>query len=248
MQVYRPVCMTAIPPIPLSDGAEQRLLLVFAPEERREARRMLVYECGAGIEAWGSEPSAYDRLRFAAMKASFGRIEGLRRAIALAQTDWRDLFVEAGFAQDAKEHERWLVPGSVAAMRAERRWQPRDPLSGSALPLVPGIVIAPTERHASSLGFTLHGVPAHEFVHGLLSALGEGEEVMLPDPHDDCGRYVRAVPGGWQTRLVCHGRFGDPWHDANRSQAFAWLLRAAECMVANPGIQGAIAIPDGAPP
>jgi len=248
MQAYEPGRMTAIFPIALSDAAEQRLQLVFAPEKRREARRMLVDDCGAGIEPWGTDPSAYDRLRFAAMKASFGRIEGLRRAIALAQTDWRDLFVEAGFAHDAQAHEQWLVPGSDAALRAERRWQPRDPLAGSALPLVPGIVIAPTERHASSLGFTVHGVPAHEFVHGLLSALGAGEEIMLPDPDDDCGRYVRAVPGAWQTRRVCHGRFGDPWHDANRRQAFAWLLRAAECMVANPRIQGSLAIADGEPP
>jgi len=68
--------MTAIVPIELSEAAEQRLQLVFAPEERRETRFMLVYECGAGIERWEDDPSAYDRLRFAAMKASFGRIEG----------------------------------------------------------------------------------------------------------------------------------------------------------------------------
>ncbi len=240
MQAYRAERMTAITPIALSEAAEQRLQLVFAPEERREARRMLEYECGAGIERWGDDPSAYDRLRFAAMKASFGRIEGLRRAIALAQTDWRDLFMEAGFGHDAREHERWLVPGSDDALQAERRWLPRNPLAGSALPLVPGIVIAPPQRHSDLLGFTIHGVPAHEFLHGLLSALGAGEEVMLPDPGDDCGRHVRAVAGGWQTQLICHGRFGDPWHDANRSQAFAWLLRAAEAMVADPRIEGTI--------
>lgn len=227
-------------PIELSEAAECRLQLVFAPEERAEARRMLVYECGGGIERWGDDPSAYDRLRFAAMKASFGRIEGLRRAIALAQTDWRDLFVEAGFAHDAREHERWLVPGSADALRAERRWLPRDPLAGSALPLVPGIAIAAAERHSPLLGFAIHGVPAHEFVHGLLSALGAGEEVMLPDPRDDCGRYVRAAGGRWQTRLVCHGRFGDPWHDADRRRAFAWLLPAAEAMLANARITGTI--------
>lgn len=240
--------MTATAPIALSEAAEQRLQLVFAPEERREARRMLVYECGSGIERWGDDPSAYDRLRFAAMKVSFGRIEGLRRAIALAQTDWRDLFMEAGFGHDAQAHEHWLVPGSADALRAERRWQPRDPLAGSALPMVPGIVIAPLQRHASNLCFTIHGVTAHEFVHGLLSALAAGEEVMLPDAVDDCGRYVRAASGGWQTRLICHGRFGDPWHDADRRQAFAWLLRAAEYMIRNPTVQGAIAIPDGEPP
>jgi len=232
--------MAPAEPIALSDAAEQRLQVAFAPEERREARRMLVYECGAGIEHWGSDPSAYDRLRLAAMKASQGRIEGLRWAIAMAQKDWRDLLVHAGFADNARAHERWLVPGSEEAVLAERRWLPRDLLAGSALRGVPGIVIAPAQRHSEILGFSIHGVSAHEFVHGLLTALKAGERVMLPDPGDDCGRYVRAVPGGWQTQLICHGRFGDPWHDADRDQAFAWLLPAAEAMVADPRIEGDI--------
>jgi hypothetical protein len=235
--------MTARTPIALTADAERRVQAVYAPEERAEARRMLELDCGSAVESgWGKEPAAYDRVRFAAMKASFGRLEGLRRAIALAQVDWRDLLVEAGFAHDATEHTRWLVPGSPEEQRALDRWVPRDPLAGSALPLVAGIVIQPMQRHASTLAFTVHGVPALEFVHGLLSALRVGEEVMLPDPQDDCGCYVRAVPGGWQTRLICHGRFGDPWHDANRRRAAAWLLPAAESMVANARIEGAITL------
>ncbi|MGE0383204.1 MAG: hypothetical protein AB7Q97_00640 [Gammaproteobacteria bacterium] len=201
---------------------------------------MLEQECGAAIEHWGTDPSAYDRLRLAAMKASVGRIEGLRRAIAMAKRDWRDLLVEAGFAHDAREHERWLVAGSAEALLAQRRWDPRDPLAGSALPAVAGIVIPPSQRHSKILRFSVHGVTAHDFVHGLLSALAAGEEVMLPDPGDDCGRYVRAVAGGWQTRLICQGRFGDPWHDADWRHAFAWLLPAAERMVADPRIEGDI--------
>lgn len=232
-------------PIPLSADAERRLLAVYAPEERREARRMLEFSCGSAVESgWGREPAAYDRVRFAAMQFSYGRIEGLVYAITLAQTDWRDLLVQAGFADDATEHTRWMVPGSAEEQRALDRWVPRDPLVGSALPLVPGIVIQPMQRHASTLAFTVHGVPALEFVHGLLSALREGEEVMLPDPHDDCGRYVRGVDGRrWQTQLICHGRFGDPWHDADRVRAAAWLLPAAECMVADARIVGAISLP-----
>jgi len=247
MQAYWTERMTANAPIALSEAAEQRLQLAFSPEERREARRMLVYECGAGIEDWGSDPSAYDRLRFAAMKASQGRIEGLRWAIAMAQKDWRDLLIHAGFAEDARAHERWLVPGSEEAVQAERRWLPRDRLAGSALPGVPGIVIAPPQRHAEILRFSIHGVSAHEFVHGLLSALRAGERVMLPDPSDDCGRYVRAVDGRWQTQLICHGRFDDPWHDADRGKAFAWLLPAAEAMVEDARIEGTISPRSEAP-
>lgn len=110
------------PPIALSDAAEQRLRAQFAPEDRAEARRMLEHECGGIMEMFGSMPADYDRVRFAAMKASHSRIEGLRRALAQAQTDWRDLLVEVGFAQSATEHTRWLVPGSVEEQQALQRW------------------------------------------------------------------------------------------------------------------------------
>ena len=227
--------------VPLSEGARQRLPLVFAPEDRRPAQQLLENECGAGIGDFGDAPAAYDRVRFAAMKASHGRLEGLRRAVAMARTDWRDLLVEAGFADDATAYERWMVPGSTEAARALQRWESPHPLSSSALRFVAGMTIAPPQRHEAILRFTIHGVPAHEFVQALLSALSAGEEVALSDPEDDCGRYVRAVPGGWQTKLVCHGRLGDVWHDASREQAFAWLMPAAQSMVANPRIEGWIA-------
>lgn len=231
-------------PVALSDDAEQRLRAQFAPEERAEARHLLEHECGNNLEDFGPAPADYDRLRFAAMKASRGRIEGLRWALAMGKTDWRDLLVEAGFGDDATAHFRWMVPGSVEEQQALQRWVPRDPLAGSALRGVAGIAIAPLERHATLLEFTVQGVSAQQFVQSLLRSLGVGEEVMLPDPKDDCGRYVRGAPNGWQTRLICHGRFGDEWHDADHDQAVAWLLPAALPMVDDPRITGAITLPD----
>lgn len=231
-------------PVALSDAAEQRLRAQFAPEEQAEARRLLEHECGNNIDDFGPAPADHDRLRFAAMKASRSRIEGLHWALAMAKADWRDLLVEAGFADDPRAHLRWMVPGSAEEQQALQRWEPRDPLAGSALRGVAGMVIAPLQRHATLLSFTVQGVTASEFVRSLLSSLGSGEEVMLPDPKDDCGRYVRGVPGGWQTRLVCHGRFGDVWHDANLEQALAWLLPAAQPMVGDTRITGAISLPD----
>ena len=118
------------PFIALSEAVEQRLRAQFAPEERAEARRQLEHDCGSNIDDFGPSPADYDRLRFAAMKASCSRIEGLRWALAMAKTDWRDLLVHAGFAQDATEHTRWLVPGSADEQQALQRWEPRDPLAG----------------------------------------------------------------------------------------------------------------------
>ncbi len=49
-----------------------------------------------------------ERLRFAAIKLSKGELNTLLDAIVLAQTDWRDLLVAAGFANDVHAHQSWL--------------------------------------------------------------------------------------------------------------------------------------------
>ena len=50
---------------------------------------------------------AFERVQCAALKLSAGRMDGLYDAIALAQTDWRDLLVAAGFAEDTRAHKSW---------------------------------------------------------------------------------------------------------------------------------------------
>jgi len=46
-------------------------------------------------------------VRFAALKLSEGNKDKLLRAAQLAQYDWRDLLVAAGFANDAEAHNSW---------------------------------------------------------------------------------------------------------------------------------------------
>jgi hypothetical protein len=48
-----------------------------------------------------------ERFRFAALKYSNGDLSRLERAVKLAQEDWRDLLVGAGFADDVEAHKRW---------------------------------------------------------------------------------------------------------------------------------------------
>ncbi|HXK17899.1 MAG TPA: hypothetical protein VNG33_08855 [Polyangiaceae bacterium] len=48
-----------------------------------------------------------DRIRFAAVRFSGGRLSSLQEAVRLAQTDWRDLLVAAGFADDVNAHQKW---------------------------------------------------------------------------------------------------------------------------------------------
>ena len=49
-----------------------------------------------------------ERIRFAAIKLSDGRIKELHDAVDRARTDWRDLLVEAGFADETRAHLDWL--------------------------------------------------------------------------------------------------------------------------------------------
>lgn len=97
---------------PLSSQTLRRAALVFAPADLATAQRLLVEECGNNLPFCERlDAHQLERVRFAAIKLSGGRLDELRRAIALAKTDWRDLLMAAGFGQDIDAHERWLADG-----------------------------------------------------------------------------------------------------------------------------------------
>jgi hypothetical protein len=48
-----------------------------------------------------------ERIWLAALKLSGGDIGRLDNAVLLAQTDWRDLLVAAGFGSDSSAHFPW---------------------------------------------------------------------------------------------------------------------------------------------
>jgi hypothetical protein len=85
---------------------------VFTSPDRAEAARLLATECGNNLPfCEDSDEFTLERLRYAAMKLSDGTLADLREAIALAKTDWRDLLMAAGFAEDVTAHQRWRPPG-----------------------------------------------------------------------------------------------------------------------------------------
>lgn len=98
-------------PAPLTPATIRRVRLLFRPEDRAEACRLLLVECGNNLtfleQATSSE---LDRFRYAALRLSGGNLTNLRRAISVAQVDWRDLLMAAGFGDDIHIHRRWL-PG-----------------------------------------------------------------------------------------------------------------------------------------
>jgi hypothetical protein len=54
-----------------------------------------------------------ERIRFAVLKLATESEAGLDAAVNLANTDWRDLLMSAGFGKDLDAHEKWYL--SVAA-------------------------------------------------------------------------------------------------------------------------------------
>jgi hypothetical protein len=92
----------------LSEGTIRRLRVIFAEDVQKDAEALLVHECGRGLPFQdGASPEDLERIRYAALRLSKGRIDKLCDAIQLAQEDWRDLLVAAGFGHDANAHHSW---------------------------------------------------------------------------------------------------------------------------------------------
>jgi hypothetical protein len=83
---------------------------MFRPSDAPEAARLLVEQCAETLPLLGepATPAGLERTRFAALKLGGGELQRLREAVRLAQADWRDLLVAAGFADDIHAHEKWL--------------------------------------------------------------------------------------------------------------------------------------------
>ena len=93
----------------LSPETQRRVDLLFRPEDRAEAARLLFEECGNNLPFLANyDAQSLERFQFAALKLSDGHLDRLYQAIDLAQKDWRDLLVAAEFADEPSEHQRWI--------------------------------------------------------------------------------------------------------------------------------------------
>jgi hypothetical protein len=92
--------------VPLSKATRQRVEALFSVEDLRIATEMLVEECGHNLWSGSVRPSDFDRIRFAALKLSFGRLDLLREAVDLGKSDRGDLLLAAGFGGETA-HKRW---------------------------------------------------------------------------------------------------------------------------------------------
>ena len=98
----------------LSQDTERRITLLFAPGARAEVAQRLLHECGNNLPfCEGKDEFELERIRFSALKPSAGNIDKLKEAVKLAKTNWRDLLVAAGFANDTTAHQRWISDESA---------------------------------------------------------------------------------------------------------------------------------------
>jgi hypothetical protein len=120
--------------VQLSNRTRARLLELFQPSDVELADRLLVEECGDNLPLMtGAIAEQLERIRFAAIRVSGGRLDDLRNAVALAQLDWRDLLVAADFADDPEAHLQWQPRRFDAGISA--RWIAGENLPGVAFSL-----------------------------------------------------------------------------------------------------------------
>ena len=93
----------------LSHETVARIEVLFKAEERVEAACLLNEQCGNNLPFLGKlDCHELERYQFAALKISKGDVSNLRKAVNLAQSDWRDLLMAAGFGSDVHAHENWI--------------------------------------------------------------------------------------------------------------------------------------------
>lgn len=94
---------------PLTPDTQRLIERDFPLGDRSAAAELLVTRCGSNLPLMGevSAPSI-ERVRFAVLKLACGSIEDLPRHVDIANIDWRDSLVAAGFGHSVIAHRAWF--------------------------------------------------------------------------------------------------------------------------------------------
>lgn len=86
----------------------RRIDILFSAETREAAKTLLYEQCGNNLPGVSqTNTNEMERLRVAALKYSDGDLSKLESAIKLAQRDYRDLLMAAGFGHDVHAYQTW---------------------------------------------------------------------------------------------------------------------------------------------
>jgi hypothetical protein len=93
---------------PLTDGTRARVHALFPAGDWATVESLLIERCGSNLPLVNDWPQLVERIRYAVLKLSAGRISELGRHLDVACTDWRDVLVAAGFGDDSRVHLAWF--------------------------------------------------------------------------------------------------------------------------------------------
>jgi hypothetical protein len=79
---------------------------LFAPDEHKTVADLLIEECNAE-RLHTSSAEGLERIQLAILKLSNGEVDKFLAVAELAQMDWRDVLVAAGFGNDVEAHRKW---------------------------------------------------------------------------------------------------------------------------------------------
>jgi hypothetical protein len=86
------------------------LRAVFPPNLWERVETTLMIDCGpVQVHSRDFDGEAMERIWLATLKLSDGSITAFENAVLLAQIDWRDVLLGAGFGNDLDAHIKWAA-------------------------------------------------------------------------------------------------------------------------------------------
>jgi hypothetical protein len=95
--------------LPLTEATWQHIRTLFPEAEQPDVANLLQDRCGSNLPfCHDTTPEKSERIRFAVLKLSEGKLEKLQEMVALACKDWRDVLMASGFGHDIAAHQSWI--------------------------------------------------------------------------------------------------------------------------------------------
>ena len=96
---------------PLCPSVITAIASLFTPDDRETITKILIEECNTE-KIYASSDTGVERIQLAVLKLNNGDTDKFLAAVELAQLDWRDVLVAAGFGNDLEAHLKWI--GEIA--------------------------------------------------------------------------------------------------------------------------------------
>ena len=92
----------------LTRRVKKAINALFSANEAQRALYELEQNCSVRISSFkGWTQAQMEKVWLSVIKLSNGNLAKLKTAIELANTDYRDLFMSAGFGHDIEAHKKW---------------------------------------------------------------------------------------------------------------------------------------------